>query len=71
MRNQTRGFLTRLRSTTGESGIPLDYLNGVSKAYSQYLSDYADSLPVIRIDSSKDTADIFDELVAEMSKITT
>mmetsp|Transcript_5724 Transcript_5724/g.10475 ORF Transcript_5724/g.10475 Transcript_5724/m.10475 type:complete len:255 (+) Transcript_5724:254-1018(+) len=57
------------RSTTGEEGIPLDYLEKVSKAYKNFIAEYETKVPVIRIDSSKPSADLLEAIISDVSKL--
>jgi len=57
------------RSTEGEGGIPVEYLEKLSEQYRNFLEDYEQRVPVIRIDSSREVSDIFDSVITEIRKL--
>ncbi|QDZ23358.1 deoxynucleoside kinase [Chloropicon primus] len=60
------------RNRDGESGggIPLEYLEKVSKAYEGFIQKYQDTIPVIKIDTNTgEVSDIFEEVQDRINKL--
>lgn len=60
------------RNRDGESGggIPLEYLEKVSKAYEDFIQKYQDTIPVVKIDTNTgELSDIFEEVQCQINKL--